>query len=177
MAIFLCLSFTAVSFGDGLEIGTAAPSFQVKSGDDKILTFEMIKGKLIVIFYETTDVVEKNRQLKNELIKIYNEKPDTVKELVMGLPIINCSGSFWPFIGIWKSELRKNSIKEGITIYGDWNGKMNSNYKMKAEESNIVIIDNKGIIRYFVSGKVKDEEIGNIKELLEKLLEELMYEK
>lgn len=155
MAIFLGTSFTAVSFGEGLKIGTEAPSFKVKSGDDKILTLDMIKGKVTVIFYETKDVVEKNRQLKDALNKFYNEQPDTVKKLIVRLPIINCSGVFWPFTGIWRGKLRDNSKKEGITIYGDWNGKMFSDYKMKDKESNVVIIDKKGIIRYITSGKVK----------------------
>jgi predicted transcriptional regulator len=85
------------------------------------------------------------------------------------LPVINCSSAFWPFTGIWKSKLSENSKKEGTTIYGDWDGKMFSDYKMKDKESNVVIIDKIGIIRYIISGKVEDEEINKIKELLIKL--------
>jgi len=169
MAIFISLSFMGISFGEGLKIGTDAPFFRVKSGEDKELTLDMIKGKAIVIFYETKDVVEKNRQLKDELNKFYNDQPKTVKELIVRLPIINCSGAFWPFTGIWKSKLRDNSKKEGITIYGDWDGKMFSDYKMKDNESNVAVIDKKGMIRYIAPGKVEDEEINKIKELLEEL--------
>ena len=169
MAIFFGISFIAASFGEGLKIGTDAPPFRVKSGEDKELTLDMIKGKVIIIFYETKDVVENNRQLKNELNKFYNEQPDTVKELIVRLPIINCSVAFWPFTEIWKSKLMDNSKKEGITIYGDWNGKVFSYYKMKDRESNVVITDKKGIIRYIAPGKVGDEEINKIKELLEEL--------
>lgn len=169
--ILLGISFTAVSYGEDLKIGTPAPSFRVKSGEDKELTLDMIKGKVIIIFYETKDVVEKNRQLKNELNKFYNEQPNTVKEITVKLPIINCSGAFWPFTEIWKSKLRDNSKKEGITIYGDWNGKVFSDYKMKDKESNVVIIDKKGIIRYIAPGKVEDKKINEIKELL-KVVEE-----
>lgn len=158
-----------ISFGEGLKIGTVAPFFRVKSGEDKELTLDMIKGKVIVIFYETKDVVEKNRQLKDELNKFYNDQPKTVKELIVRLPIINCSSAFWPFAGIWKSKLNENSKREGITIYGDWDGKMFSDYKMKDKESNVLIIDKKGIIRYTVFGKVEDKEISEIKELLKEI--------
>lgn len=169
MAIFLSIFFTAVSFGEGSKIGTVAPSFKVKSGNGKELTLDMVKGKVIVIFYETKDVVEKNRKLKNELNKFYDEWSDTVKENIVWLPVINCSSAFWPFTGIWKSKLMENSKKERITIYGDWDGKMFSDYKMKDEESNVVIIDKKGIIRYIADGKVEDKEINKIKELLKEL--------
>lgn len=169
MAISISISFMGISFGGAIKIGTDAPPFRVKSGDDKELTLDMIKGKAIVIFCETKDVVEKNRQLKDELNKFYNDQPKTVKELIVRLPIINCSGAFWPFTGIWKSKLKENSKKEGMTIYGDWNGKVFSDYKMKDNESNVVIIDKKGIIRYIASGKVGDEGINKIKELLKEI--------
>lgn len=169
IAIFLGISFTALSFAESLKIGADAPAFKVKSGEDKILTLDMIKGKVIVIFYETKDVVEKNRKLKDDLNKFYDEQPDTIKELIVKLPIIDCSSAFWPFTWIWKSKLRENSKKEGITIYGDWNGKMFSDYEMKDKEGNVIIIDKKGIIRYIASGKVDDKEINKIKELLKKL--------
>ena len=169
IAIFLGISFTAVSFTENLKIGTDVPAFEVKSGDDEILTLDMIKGKVIVVFYETKDVVEKNRKLKDELRKFYDGQPDTIKELTVILPIINCSSAFWPFIGIWRRKLRENSKKAGITIYGDWDGKMFSDYKTKDKESNVVIIDKKGIIRYFTAGKVENKEINKIKELLKSL--------
>lgn len=127
----------------------------------------MIKGKIILIFYETKDVVGKNQRLKDELNKFYDEQSDTIKKEIVKLPIINCSSAFWPFTGIWKSKLRENSKKEGIIIYGDWHGKMFSDYKMKDKESNVLVIDKKGIIRYFRFGEVENEEIKNIKKLIE----------
>jgi predicted transcriptional regulator len=42
-----------------------------------------------------------------------------------------------------------------MTIYYDWNGKMSSDYKMKADVSNVVIIDKGGKIRFFTSGVSK----------------------
>ena len=169
IAIFLVISFTDVSFAESLKIGTVAPDFKVKSGNDKILTLDMVRGKVIVIFYETKDVVKKNRKLKDELNKFYDEQPDTKKELIVKLPIINCSGAFWPFTEVWKSKLRKNSKKEGITIYGDWDDKMFSDYKMKDDESNVLIIDEKSVIRYLKVGKIEDKEINIIIELLKEL--------
>jgi len=168
-AIFLGISFSADCFAEGLEIGTEAPSFKVKSGEGKILTLDMVREKVILIFYETKNVVEKNRKLKDELNKFYSDQPDDVKESIVRLPVINCSSAFWPFTRIWKSKLREHSKKEGITIYGDWSGKMFSDYKMKDKESNVLIIDKKGIIRYFAFGKIEDKEINKIKELLREL--------
>lgn len=165
------LSLRGSSPASGL-IGSVAPYFRVKSGDDRELTLGMIKGKVIFIFYESKDIVENNRRLKDELTKMYYEQTDAVKEVLVRLPIINCADAVWPFVGIWKRKLREHSKKEGVAIYGDWNGKVSSDYKMKAEESNLLIIDKSGRIRFFTSGEVKDEEINNVKDLLKTLARE-----
>jgi predicted transcriptional regulator len=157
--------------GSGL-IGSAAPYFRVQSGDDQELTLDMIKGKVIAIFYETKDIVEKNKRIKDELNKLYYEQTGIVKDVLVRLPIIDCSDAVWPFLGIWKRRLREHSKKEGIAIYCDWKGKMSSDYKMKADVSNIVIIDKSGRIRFFTSGEVKAEEIDGVKELLKMLAAE-----
>jgi hypothetical protein len=85
--------------------------------------------------------VDANKRLKDELNKLYYEQTDVLKDVLVRLPIIDCSDAFWPFLGIWKRRLREYSKKEGVTIYCDWEGKMASDYKMKADVSNVVIID------------------------------------
>jgi predicted transcriptional regulator len=97
---------------------------------------------------------------------LYFEQTDALKDVLVRLPIIDCSEAFWPFLGIWKRRLREHSKKEGVTIYCDWDGKMSSDYKMQADVSNIVIIDKSGKIRFFTSGEVADEEINDVKQLL-----------
>jgi hypothetical protein len=161
LSVFLSSSLAA----NGL-VGSAAPYFSVGSGDDKVLTLDMIKGKVTAIFYENKDIVDANKRLKDELNKLYFAQTDALKDVLVRLPIIDCSEAFWPFLGIWKRRLREYSKKEGVTIYCDWNGKMSSDYKMKAGVSNVVIIDKDGRIRFFSSGEVKDEEISGVKKLL-----------
>jgi predicted transcriptional regulator len=49
---------------------------------------------------------------------------------------------------------------------------MFSDYKMKADVSNVVIIDKAGRNRFFTSDEVKAEEIHEVKELLKALASE-----
>jgi len=163
------LAFQGSSLAASGLIGSAAPYFRVQSGDDKELTLDMIKGKVAAIFYENKDVVDPNKRLKDELNKLYYEQTDALKDVLVRLPIIDCSDAVWPFLGMWKRRLRENSKKDGVAIYCDWKGKMSSDYKMKADVNNIVIIDKGGRIRFFTSGEVKAEEINGVKELLKVL--------
>jgi hypothetical protein len=166
----LGLFFPYFCLADNLGINSVAPYFKVVSGDNEELTLNDIEGKVTVVFYETKDTIEVNRKLKNELNKFYDAQPDSAKKAILRVPIINCKGVF--FVGIWRNELKVHSKKEGITIYGDWDGRMFSVYGIKDKESNLIIIDTKGIIRYCSFGKIQEKDIKKIKDLLVTMINE-----
>lgn len=171
IAVAALLALSA-SWASSIEGGASAPFFRVKSGDDKELTLTMLQGKVISLLYETREVVEKNRELKNALKEFFHQQPKSANEQVCRLPVINCSSAKWPIIKLWRHKLKENSEKEGLTIYGDWDGKMLADYGMPDNESTYVLVDKKGIIRYFFSGRIEDKEIQNIIALLRVLIEE-----
>jgi len=150
----------------GIKAGDMAPEFKVVSGDNEILGLEDIKGKLAVIFYETKDTTEKNRQLKDELNRFYDKQPDRAKKLILRISVINCEGVI--FKAAWRNSLKQSSIKEGITIYGDWDGKMFDAYGIKDRESNLIIIGRDGKVKYSFAGRAQEKDFGNIRELLKR---------
>jgi hypothetical protein len=85
-------------------IGSAAPYFRVHSGDDRELTLDMIKGKVAAIFYENKDIVNANKRLKDELNTLYYEQTDDLKNVLVRLPVIDCSDAVWAFRWIWKKN-------------------------------------------------------------------------
>ena len=58
----------------------------------------------------------------------------------------------------------------GITLYGDWDGRVAKDYQMKDDESNFLIIDRKGIIRCVSFGRITDEQFQDIEKLLDILV-------
>ena len=157
IGLFSAVYFQAIA----LEAGNLAPAFKVSSGDNKELSLDDLKGKVAVIFYETKDTKEKNRQLKDELNKFYDAQPDSLKGSILRIPVINCKGVI--FTGAWKDSLKQNSQKEGLTIYGDWDGKMFLAYDIADKESNLFIIGKDGIIKYSFAGKVEEKDFSRIK--------------
>lgn len=167
--ILLTLGLGALSsecWGTFLTAGKPAPTFLVESGDNQKLSLEMIRGKVIVLFYESRQVIRQNHELKDELTRFYRVQPANIQNDVFRLVVIDCSTSTWPTAPLWKSKLRENSWKEGFTIYGDWNRKMWADYRMDAERSNFLIIDKHGIIRYAATGKIDPGQFEKIKGLL-----------
>jgi len=151
----------------GTLTGNPAPDFKVLSGDNKTLALSDIKGKTAVLFYESKNAVEQNRKLKAALNGFFDRQPDGIKAGIARIAVVDCKGVL--FGGVWKKNLRDNSVKEGMTIYGDWDGSMAADYMAKEGASNFIIIDKGGTVRYFASGRIEDGEIGVIEGLLKGL--------
>ena len=154
-----------------LPLGKPAPNFQVKSGSDQKLSLDMLRGKVIVLFYEFRDSLGQNDPLKDMLKQFYRDEPASIRRQVFRLVVIDCSSSIWATAPIWKSKLREHSRIEGFTIYGDWTGKMLRNYQMKPDKSNFLIIDKHGIVRYSATGAVNPGQFEKIKKLLLNLIQ------
>jgi predicted transcriptional regulator len=152
--------------------GRPAPPFVVESGDNHKLTREMVLGKVVVMFYESRRVIEKNDELKEELKKLYRCQPEVIKKEIFRLVVIDCSEASPPTQFIWKSKLSSHSRQQGFTIYGDWTRKMLRDYQMQDNDSNFLIIDRQGIIRYSTSGRIGSREFDTIKNLLASLVQE-----
>lgn len=151
----------------GASVGEEAPYFRVVSGSNEILTSDMIRGKIAVVFYETKDTIERNRPLKKELNAFYAKMPRAEQNEIIKVAVIRCS-AFMPII--WRKNLREHSKKEGITIYGDWEGSMERDYGMKADESNFLIIDKTGIVRMSSAGIIPVNDFHAIEDLIDDLL-------
>jgi predicted transcriptional regulator len=167
--IVLCLSLGAwpsAAWSIGLVSGKPAPDFRVESADNQELSLDMLRGKVVVLFYESRGVIRKNIALKNELKRLYREQPANVQKEIFRLVVINCTEALWPALPIWKSKLREHSRKEGFPIYGDWTGRMGGDYRMVPQESNFLVIDKHGIIRYAGTGKIDNGQFEKIKDLL-----------
>jgi len=169
LLIILVLGLAAIFLKAGVSyaaVGKEARNFLVESGDNRKLTLEMIRGMVIILFYESRHVIKKNSELKDELTKLYRVQPTNIKKEIFRLVVIDCAEATWPTIPLWKIKLQEHSKEEGFTIYGDWTRKMLTDYRMKVAESNFLIIDKQGIIRYAAAGKIANGQFDKIKELL-----------
>ena len=166
---FFIFVFVSVSFSEEqtLKINSKAPGFTVASGNGEIISLDSLIGKIIVLIYEKKEAVKETRSLKDLLYKIYWSKSEKKRKEIVRLPIIDCSAAFWPTTTIWKKKLVDNSKKEGITIFGDWDGKMNENYNLKDKKSTVIIVDKKGVIKYIASDDLCSGQ--KIKTILEKI--------
>jgi predicted transcriptional regulator len=151
-------------------LGTSepAPSFSLVSGDNKKVTLDMLKGKVVVLFYATRDTVEVNDALQKYLDTLYAAQPQNIQNQIYRLLVVNAMEA--TAVTTWKEKLSETSAKLKVTIYGDWTGGMFSAYRMRDNDSNFVIIDKKGVVRFAASGKIADSRFEAIKKLLLELV-------
>ncbi|MCB1174722.1 MAG: hypothetical protein KDK39_14225 [Leptospiraceae bacterium] len=150
--------------------GRAAPDFKVVSGNDRVATLKQFRGQILVIMYESGDSWQKNRALKRALLKLYNEAAPAQRLKIGRLPVIDCRKAVWPITNIYKQKLVEHSMQEGLTIFGDWDGNLLRQLSLQSDQSNLVIIDQAGIVRYHRSGVIPAAGITAVQNLMRQLL-------
>jgi peroxiredoxin len=160
------LVWSLVPTGAQAILGTSepAPSFSLVSGDNKKLTLDMLSGKIVVLFYATRDTVQVNDELQKYLDTLYATQPKNIQNQIFRLLVVNAMEA--TSLTKWKEKLIETSAKLKITIYGDWTGAMFAAYRMRDNDSNFIIIDKKGIVRFAVSGRIDNSRFEAIKKLL-----------
>jgi cytochrome oxidase Cu insertion factor (SCO1/SenC/PrrC family) len=167
-AALLVLSLVPTGAQAILGTGEPAPYFSLVSGDNKKLTRDMLKGKVVALFYATRDTVEVNDDLQHYLDTLYAAQPQNIQNQIFRLLVLNTMEA--TALTAWKEKLRETSTKLKITIYGDWTGGMFAAYRMRDNDSNFIIIDKKGIVRFAASGKIANSRFEAIKKLLLELV-------
>ena len=151
-----------------LGTGEPAPSFSLVSGDNKKVTLDMLRGRIVVLFYATRDTVEVNDALQHYLDTLYAAQPQNIQNQIFRLLVVNTMEA--TSLSVWKQKLIETSEKLKITIYGDWSGGMFAAYRMRDNDSNFIIIDKRGIVRFAASGRIDNSRFEAIKKLLLELV-------
>lgn len=170
---FLLFVLVFIAHAEPSRIRPPAPEFSVESGNGEIVTNKSVEGKIVVMFYEKREITKKNAAMKDRLNEIFDRQPENIRRVIVRLPVIDCSGVFWPITEIWKKGLRDNSKRVGMTVYCDWSGNVSRNFGMVSDESNMLILDGKNTIRYRFSGRLDQ---NSLKEIID-TLHYLVYEK
>ena len=147
-----------------LGTGEPAPSFSLVSGNNKKLALDMLKGKVVALFYATRETVNVNDELQHYLDTLYAEQPQNIQSQIFRLLVVNAMEA--TAVTTWREKLNETSAKLKVTIYGDWTGGMFAAYRMRDNDSNFVIIDKKGVVRFAASGKIANSRFEAIKKLL-----------
>jgi predicted transcriptional regulator len=171
--LLLCLQLPPERSNAAQELlGRPIPVFEVTSGIDERIQSTSLSGKVVVMFYETRDAARRNSEIKDLLNEIYDRQPETIRRLIVRLPVFNFAGVVWPLTVFYKKQLHYHSQRVRMSIYADWDGKILKDFQFIDNESNMVMIDKKGVIRFYAQGKIERKRIGEIQDLLRTMVAE-----
>lgn len=153
LALFVLLGAPVLA----LEVGSAIPSFTVTSPDGETLSSSDLLGKLSVVFYDTRHTASWNNELKYAIKDLRQAHLPLLGNLRV-IQIIDASSANVFTRTIWKRKLKENARKHNVTIYADWSGAMRRDFGFNPRESNVLVVDASGIVRYIFAGKVSESE-------------------
>ena len=148
-----------------------APAFKIRSGDDETMTSDMIKGKVAVIFYRDERRKQEKQRHQGPLqrpLRWAGRRGAPLHRPRARLQLLPDSLAGYggvekqpaiPFQRGWASP----SMATGTAIW-------RKDYRMKDHDSNVMIVDKKGIIRYAAAGRITDEQFREIEGLIDKLV-------
>lgn len=159
--VFLLVTIIRPVSVEALEVGDAAPAFTVYAEGKEPLHSAALAGKVIILTYEAKDTVDKNKRFKDRVLEDFPREPDKVGSVTI-VPVISCFEFIWPFSRFCINEVQRNASRLRLSLYDDRTGRLFKDYGMQENESNVVIIDQYGIIRYRHAGKIKNTDITGV---------------
>lgn len=148
------------SFGNTLQVGDTVPAFTVVFPGDtgnEILTEKDLYGKVTVLFYDTRHTAPINNDLKYAIQEFQEAHSFSLFPLEI-VQVIDASSANIFTRTIWKRKIRENAKRYGVPIYADWTGAMRRDFALSPKESNILIIDPEGTVRFVHRGNPRGEE-------------------
>ena len=164
-ALFLFLSQTAAF---ALQPGDKMPAFTVEAEKSRLSSRD-IAGRVAIISYETKGTAELNRPFKQAVLARWRQGDSAAPAIV---PVINCF-SFLGFVrSICANRVAAAAKKENLIIYTDSDGAMFRDFGLADDQSTIIIVDKKGMVRFLHAGALDDAVVQQCVQHVSRLLQE-----
>lgn len=165
--------FTAVAvfvYGQ-LEVGKKAPDWVFTDAQKKEFTMESWAGKVLQINYVDPDEQDLNEPFNEAMDKATDIDKRIDKTYFKGFGIVDCK-STWKPDGLIRSIAGKKAKKYDTTILFDYDGVLHTLWGMPKDNYSIAIIDKNRVCRALYKGKVPDEEVEKVIQLVIELTKE-----
>lgn len=147
-------------YAAGLKVGEKAPNFSLKDSLGNVYTLDSpeLKGMVLSVFYVDPDEKDLNNHVEDALIK--DPGLDRNKRY-KGVGITNLKASKMPNFLI-KSVIKSKQEKTGATILLDYDYTILKLWGLKNHSSDVVVLDKDRICRYVYYGKLPQEEVKKL---------------
>ena len=153
--LLVCLLASAAGWAD------ERAAYRIEAPSGASLTTSELSGKRFLLWYESPRTVSLNDDAKRTLDRVL---PHTGVLLVAVGDV--SAYDYWPARAFAKRKLTQYAAKYGHPIFGDWHAQMRAAFHLQADESNLLLVDADGAIRFRATGKLSQEQIDRVAALL-----------
>ncbi|MCK9364553.1 MAG: YtfJ family protein [Syntrophales bacterium] len=159
MVVVALLWSASAAFAAGLQVGEKAADFKLKdpTGKEYSLEHPQFKGKVLYIAYVDPDEKDTNNHVEDALKK-EKDAGGLDKTRYEGFGIVNLKASAMPNFLI-KAAIKSKQKKTGAIILLDYDQAILNAWGVKDDASDIVILDKERICRFVSSGKLPQDEL------------------
>lgn len=154
-----------------LEVGKKVPEWVLPDAKGESYSMDTWKGKVLQINYVDPDEEDLNDHFNDEVDKAADVDKRIDKEYFKGFGIVD-SKSTWKPNGIIKMIAKRKEKKYGTTILFDTEGVLHEKWDAPMDSYTIVIADKNRICRALYKGRVPDDEVEDIIQLIIQLTKE-----
>ena len=162
MLVVALLWSASAAFAAGLKVGEKAPDFKLKdsTGKEYSLDHPQFKGKVLYIAYVDPDEKDTNNHVEDALKK-EKDAGGLDKTRYEGFGVVNLKASAMPNFLI-KAAIKSKQKKTGAIILLDYEQAILKSWGLKDDSSEIVILDKERICRFISSGKLPQDELAKM---------------
>ena len=162
VAVLFLISSHAMA--GGLEVGMKASDWSFKDSDKKEFTMESWAGKVLMINYVDPDESDLNEDF-NDAMKKAKDDGRLTDAGYKGMGIADCAATWKPDFAI-RIIAGKKAKKFKTVILFDYDATLRNAWGLKKDTSNIIILDKNRVCQAIVRGRVPDDQVETLVQLV-----------
>jgi predicted transcriptional regulator len=172
--LILSLSIALLAITSGfsqLEVGKKVPEWMFTDASKKEFTMNTWAGKALQVNYVDPDEQDLNEPYNEALDKAVKETKRIDSTKFKGIGIVDCK-STWKPNSLIRMIAGNKAKKYKTTILFDYDAKLQNLWGLPKDSYSVVVMDKDRICRAVYKGKIPENEIENIIQLIIQLTKE-----
>lgn len=152
------------ALAEELKVGMEASDWSFEDADGKFYSMESWAGKVLMVNYVDPDEADLNEHFTDALKKAKDDGRLS-HETYKGIGIADCAATWKPNFAIRVIAGRK-AKKYKSTILFDYDAFLRNAWGLKKDTANIIILDKNRVCRAIIRGRVPDDQVATLVQLV-----------
>jgi predicted transcriptional regulator len=167
VAVLAALVAAGPAGAEELKVGMKASDWSFPDADGKAFTMETWAGKVLSITYVDPDESDLNEHF-TEALKKAKDEGRLKEEHYKGFGIADCAAT-WKPDALIRTIAGNKAKKYNTTILFDYDASLRNAWGLAKDTSNIVILDKHRVCQAIVRGRVPDDKVASLVQLVQDL--------